>query len=189
MLGTLRMYFWMRRGRKYSTRDVFDCDQISDGRRGAMQHLWIEKGTLPKYIHFFWSIFVFICLIILNIRLTYLPFTSNYAVHPSASPPHYFLIQSNPNAPGLDWIMNPADLSSPFHTLVWITFTKHRRVRQALGALPGSISVRVHFCYARSFTTHIQLTLFDIQGMRQFYILYVYVWMFSVHARAVTTST
>ena len=28
-----------------------------------------------------------------------------------------FLIQSNPNPPGLDWIMNPADWSSPFHTL------------------------------------------------------------------------
>ena len=27
-----------------------------------------------------------------------------------------FLIQSNPNPPGLDWIMNPADWSSPFHT-------------------------------------------------------------------------
>ena len=28
-----------------------------------------------------------------------------------------FLIQSNPNPHGLDWIINPADWSSPFHTL------------------------------------------------------------------------
>ena len=45
-------------------------------------------------------------------------------------------------------------------------FTKHSSVQRGPITALVSILARVHFCYTRSYTTHLHLTLFDIPGMR-----------------------
>ena len=45
-------------------------------------------------------------------------------------------------------------------------FTELRRFQRGSITALVSISARVHLCYTRNYTTPLQLTLFDIPGMR-----------------------